>query len=85
MPRYALCVPYAYMATYHHYVIVVFLKPRCNIRGMAGVLPMNDIMHYQYATTANTVNNMQSTLAVLCNSNLYRNSDRIPLATYTEM
>lgn len=46
---------------------------------------MNDIMHYQYATTANTVNNMQSTLAVLCNSNLYRNSDRIPLATYTEM
>lgn len=43
------------------------------------------LMHSKYATTANTVNNMQSALAVLCNPNLYRNSDRIPLATYTEM
>ena len=52
---------------------------------MAGVLPMNDIMHYQYATTANTENNMQNALAFLCNFNLCCNSDRITLATYTEM
>lgn len=43
------------------------------------------LMHSKYATTANTANNMQNALALLCNFNLCCNSDRIPLATYTEI
>ena len=39
-------------------------------------------MHSKYATTANTANNIQNALAVLCNFNLCFNSDCIPLATY---